>query len=138
MGVLWKTSGDSWFDAKVYGTFTYKGKSVTGIWDYEDQGSGQSDWQANVTSYTTSQANNHMYVIQITKSDGTYKIARPRFNNLKSDDHTVSPAFMLASQLGVVNSFQTFKDAANHCDAYVEVSMNKKGTMIGVFQHKKR
>lgn len=125
-GYYGKTSGDSWFDAKVYGTFTYKGKSVTGIWDYKDQGSGRSDWQANVTSYTTSQANNHMYVIQITKSDGTYKIARPKFNNLKSDDHTVSPAFMLASQLGVVQPFNTFKDAANHCDAYVEVSMNKK------------
>lgn len=125
-----KTSGDSWFDAKVYGTFkdpdSYYGKTVTGIWDYEDQGRGKTDWQANVTSYTTSQANNHMYVIQITKSDGTYKIARPRFNNLKSDDHTVSPAFMLASQLGVVKRFQTFEDAANHCDAYVEVSMNKK------------
>ena len=125
-----KTSGDSWFDAKVYGTFkdpdSYYGKTVTGIWDYEDQGRGKSDWQANVTSYTTSQANNHMYVIQITKSDGTYKIARPRFNNLKSDDHTVSPAFMLASQLGVVKPFNTFEDAAKHCDAYVEVSTNKK------------
>lgn len=125
-----KTSGDSWFDAKVYGTFkdpdSYYGKTVTGIWDYEDQGRGKTDWQANVTSYTTSQANNHMYVIQITKSDGTYKIARPKFNNLKSDDHTVSPAFMLASQLGVVKPFNTFEDAAKHCDAYVEVSMNKK------------
>ena len=121
-----KTSGDSWFDAKVYGTFTYKGESVTGIWYYTDQGSGKTDWQANVTSYPISQANNHMYVIQITKSDGTYKIARPKFNNLKSDDHTVSPAFMLASQLGAVKRFQTFEDAANHCDAYVEVSMNKK------------
>lgn len=122
-----KTSGDSWFDAKVYGTFSsYYGQKVTGIWEYEDQGRGKTDWQAYVTSYTTSQANNHMYVIQITKSDGTYKIARPKFNNLKSDDHTVSPAFMLASQLGVVRPFNTFEDAANHCDAYVEVSMNKK------------
>lgn len=67
-----------------------------------------------------------MYVIQITKSDGTYKIARPRFNNLKSDDHTVSPAFMLASQLGIVSPFSTFEDAANHCKDYVEVSTNKK------------
>ena len=126
-GYYGKTSSDTWFDAKVYGTFSsYYGQKVTGIWEYEDQGRGKSDWQANVTSYTTSQANNHMYVIQITKSDGTYKIARPKFNNLKSDDHTVSPAFMLASQLGVVRSFNTFKDAANHCDAYVEVSMNKK------------
>lgn len=121
-----KTSGDDWFDAKVYGTYSYYRKTVTGIWEYTDQGSGKSDWQANVTSYTTSQANNHMYVIQITKSDGTYKIARPRFNNLKSDDHTVSPAFMLASQLGIVQPFSTFKDAANHCNDYVEVSTDKK------------
>lgn len=127
-GYYGKTSDDDWFNAKVYGTFkdSYYGKTVTGIWDYEDQGRGKTDWQAKVTSYTTSQANNHMYVIQITKSDGTYKIARPKFNNLKSDDHTVSPAFMLASQLGVVHPFNTFEDAANHCDAYVEVSMNKK------------
>lgn len=125
-----KTSGDDWFNAKVYGTFkdpySYYGQKVTGIWEYEDQGRGKTDWQAYVTSYTTSQANNHMYVIQITKSDGTYKIARPRFNNLKSDDHTVSPAFMLASQLGIVSPFSTFEDAANHCKDYVEVSTNKK------------
>lgn len=67
-----------------------------------------------------------MYVIQITKSDGTYKIARPKFNNLKSDDHTVSPAFMLASQLGIVQPFNSFETAAKHCDAYVEVSKSKK------------
>lgn len=126
-GYYGKTSSDNWFDAKVYGTFSsYYGQKVTGIWEYEDQGRGKTDWQAYVTSYTTSQANNHMYVIQITKSDGTYKIARPRFNNLKSDDHTVSPAFMLASQLGVVRPFSTFEDAANHCNDYVEVSTNKK------------
>lgn len=125
-----KTSGDSWFNAKVYGTFknpySYYGENVTGIWEYEDQGRGKTDWQAYVTSYTTSQANNHMYVIQITKSDGTYKIARPKFNNLKSDDHTVSPAFMLASQLGIVQPFNSFETAAKHCDAYVEVSKSKK------------
>lgn len=126
-GYYGKTSSDTWFDAKVYGTFSsYYGQKVTGIWEYEDQGRGKTDWQAYVTSYTTSQANNHMYVIQITKSDGTYKIARPRFNNLKSDDHTVSPAFMLASQLGIVRPFSTFEDAANHCNDYVEVSTNKK------------
>lgn len=125
-----KTSGDSWFNAKVYGTFknpySSYGENVTGIWEYEDQGRGKTDWQAYVTSYTTSQANNHMYVIQITKSDGTYKIARPKFNNLKSDDHTVSPAFMLASQLGIVQPFNSFETAAKHCDAYVEVSKSKK------------
>ena len=124
---------DSWMTSRVYGTFS----GSTGIWDIYDteekkRVSGffnpvyEYTYQAKVHNCNTEQDNNHMYVIQITKSDGTYKIARPRFNNLKSDDHTVSPAFMLASQLGVVKRFQTFEDAANHCEAYVEVSMNKK------------
>lgn len=125
---------DSWMTSRVYGTFD----GSTGIWDiYDDEsykrvGGGMFNpkyeytYQAKVHNCETEQDNNHMYVIQITKSDGTYKIARPRFNNLKSDDHTVSPAFMLASQLGVVSAFDTFKDAANHCEKYVEVSKNKK------------
>lgn len=125
---------DSWMTSHVYGTFD----GSTGIWDiYDDEsykrvGGGMFNpkyeytYQAKVHNCETEQDNNHMYVIQITKSDGTYKIARPRFNNLKSDDHTVSPAFMLASQLGVVSAFDTFKDAANHCEKYVEVSKNKK------------
>lgn len=125
---------DSWMTSRVYGTFS----GSTGIWDiydteeYEWVGGSwynpeyEYTYQAKVHNCETEQDNNHMYVIQITKSDGTYKIARPRFNNLKSDDHTVSPAFMLASQLGVVSAFDTFKDAANHCEKYVEVSKNKK------------
>lgn len=125
---------DSWMTSRVYGTFS----GSTGIWDIYDTeeykrvgGSWYNPeyeytYQAKVHNCETEQDNNHMYVIQITKSDGTYKIARPRFNNLKSDDHTVSPAFMLASQLGVVSAFDSFKDAANHCEKYVEVSMNKK------------
>lgn len=129
-----KKNKDSWMTSRVYGTFD----GSTGIWDiydteeYERVGGSwynpkyEYTYQAKVYNCETEQDNNHMYVIQITKSDGTYKIARPRFNNLKSDDHTVSPAFMLASQLGVVSSFDSFKDAANHCEKYVEVSMNKK------------
>ena len=128
-----KKNEDSWMTSRVYGTFS----GSTGIWDIYD--TEEEKWvsgifnpvyeytyQAKVHKCNTEQDNNHMYVIQITKSDGTYKIARPKFNNLKSDDHTVSPAFMLASQLGVVNPFNTFEDAAKHCDAYVEVSTNKK------------
>lgn len=120
--------------SRVYGTFS----GSTGIWDIYDTeeykrvgGSWYNPkyeytYQAKVHNCETEQDNNHMYVIQITKSDGTYKIARPRFNNLKSDDHTVSPAFMLASQLGIVQPFNSFETAAKHCDAYVEVSTSKK------------
>lgn len=125
---------DSWMTSRVYGTFS----GSTGIWDIYDTeeykrvgGSWYNPkyeytYQAKVHNCETEQDNNHMYVIQITKSDGTYKIARPRFNNLKSDDHTVSPAFMLASQLGIVQPFNSFETAAKHCDAYVEVSTSKK------------
>lgn len=123
---------DDWMTSRVYGTFS----GSTGIWDIYDTEEikrvssrprvYEYTYQAKVHNCETEQDNNHMYVIQITKSDGTYKIARPRFNNLKSDDHTVSPAFMLASQLGVVSPFSTFEDAANHCKDYVEVSTSKK------------
>lgn len=125
---------DSWMTSRVYGTFS----GSTGIWDIYDDESYERvggsffnpkyeyTYQAKVHNCETEQDNNHMYVIQITKSDGTYKIARPRFNNLKSDDHTVSPAFMLASQLGIVSRFSTFEAAANHCKDYVEVSTDKK------------
>ncbi len=119
-----KTSWDSWFQAKVYGTFD----GSTGIWNYEDYNlSGK--WKVNTRNFNKSQSNNHMYVIQITKSDGTYKIAKPKFKeDLSSDDHCVSPAFMLASQLGTSKPTDkfAFADAANHCNAYVEVTQDKR------------
>ncbi len=126
-----KTSSDHYMSARVYGTFGSGWNKQTGIWDYEDQ---EQDWYRNSYKTTvdsrscnTSQANNHMYVIQITKSDGTYKIAKPKFNSdLSSDDHCVSPAFMLASQLGTTRPTDTFTDAANHCNAYVEVTQDKR------------
>ena len=123
-----KTSSDSWFQAKVYGTFDNK----TGIWNYDDTykgrgNNGETPWKVEPSNRTTTQANNHMYVIQITKSDGTYKIAKPKFNSdLSSDDHCVSPAFMLASQLGTTRPTDTFADAAKHCNAYVEVTTDRK------------
>ena len=119
-----KTSSDNYMSARVYGTFKSGRKEETGIWDYEDKSErGSKSYKATVESFNTFQANNHMYVIQITKSDGTYKIARPKFDdkNLTSDN-TVSPAFMLASQLGVVSPFSDVNTAAEHCNKYIEVT----------------
>ncbi len=126
-----KTSSDYYMSARVYGTFSFGWSKQTGIWDYEDQEQDRyrNSYKATVDSRScnTSQANNHMYVIQITKSDGTYKIARPKFgeNNLTSDN-TVSPAFMLASQLGVVSPFSDVNTAAEHCNKYIEVTTDGK------------
>lgn len=67
--------------------------------------------------------NNHMYVIQITATSPNYVLGRPTINeNYQSKDHVVSPAFMIASQLGAVdpNRF-TAGSAAEHCGTYMEV-----------------
>lgn len=78
--------------------------------------------------------NNHMYVIQVSKA-GKDKygneviIGRPNLTQLhQSDDNTVSPAFMIASQLGATQ-YTTYTQnnaiyAATHCYNYMEVAEN--------------
>lgn len=75
--------------------------------------------------------NNHMYVIQISATSKEYVLGRPKLdNNYQSDDHVVSPAFMIASQLGAVTSFgrstgktsDPARNAALHCGTYKEVT----------------
>ena len=78
------------------------------------------------TSYGESSGNknNLMYVIQITSTNGKYTIAHPKLKaDGSSDDHVVSPAFMIASQLGAVRSggFDADKAIA-HSRTYREVA----------------
>lgn len=77
--------------------------------------------------------NPHMYVIQISKAEEGINLGRPRVNeNYQSQDHVVSPAFMIASQLGAIqtsflinnNPTQSGLDAARHCGTYMEVADN--------------
>ena len=76
-----------------------------------------------------------MYVIQITSTNGDYVIGHPKIDysnpnssSYGSKDHVVSPAFMIASQLGAVLSggFNE-KTAITHCKTYREVA--KDGTV---------
>lgn len=67
--------------------------------------------------------NNHMYVVQVTEALTDKTIGRPTLNgSYQSSDNVVSPAFMIASQLGAVDS-QAFNAtrAATHCSSYMEV-----------------
>lgn len=91
------------------------------------------------TSYTTNSQmrdlnNNHMYVIQITAASNQFALGNPNLdNNYQSEDHVVSPAFMIASQLGAVSRFNNdntyqyynYKNGAQaaawHCGRYMEV-----------------
>lgn len=79
----------------------------------------------------TGKSNNRMYVVQITNipQNSEYKIGHVTkidSNTKQSQEDVVSPAFMLASQLGTVTPFNNGVDASNHCDKYVEVRTDGK------------
>ena len=69
--------------------------------------------------------NNRMYIIQVSSTkDSKYNIAHPNTNNLTgyTNDEVVSPAFMIASQLGAVQSAYFDQNRAKeHCETYREV-----------------
>lgn len=73
--------------------------------------------------------NNRMYIIQVSSTkNGTYNIAHPiAGSNGYSSDNVVSPAFMIASQLGAIyTQYLTKEDAPGHCKTYREVDVNGK------------
>ncbi len=77
----------------------------------------------------TSLNNYHMYVIQISSTSDDYVLGRPYVNQSthQSQDNVVSPAFMIASQLGAVTPFTGTDgpaNAATHCSRYMEVAQD--------------
>lgn len=122
-----KTSGDAHFNAKVkeegdYEIYEYYDNDVTG------------GYRATKKRSSTGKSNNRMYVVQITNTpqNSKYKIGHvtniDKNTKLSSED-VVSPAFMLASQLGTVTAFtdeNDGKNASEHCDKYIEVRKDGK------------
>lgn len=118
-----KGSEDDNFFAKV------KEEGDTYIYEYYDK---KVDGGYKATKgESTGDSNNRMYVVQITNTpqNSKYKIGHvtniDKETKLSSED-VVSPAFMLASQLGTVYKFSKGVDASEHCDKYIEV--RKDGT----------
>lgn len=73
--------------------------------------------------------NNRMYIIQVSSTkNSTYNIAHPIAGaNGYSSDNVVSPAFMIASQLGAIyTNYLNKEDAPGHCKTYREVDVNGK------------
>lgn len=124
-----KTSSDDNFNAKV--------KEGNYIYEYYDYNYAEWWWDPDNYKATlgdgasNGQHNNQMYVVQITNTpqNSKYKIGHvtniDKNTKLSSED-VVSPAFMLASQLGTVTKFSKGVDASNHCDKYVEVRTDGK------------
>ena len=69
--------------------------------------------------------NNRMYIIQVSSTkDSKYNIAHPNIDKFTgyTNDEVVSPAFMIASQLGAVRSPNFDQSGAKtHCETYREV-----------------
>lgn len=122
-----KGSEDAHFNAKVKEEGDYY------IYEYYDN-EVRGGYQATKKRSSTGKSNNRMYVVQITNTpqNSKYKIGHvtniDKNTKLSSED-VVSPAFMLASQLGTVYAFtgkNDGKNASEHCDKYIEVNTDGK------------
>ncbi len=119
------------YTAKYWGGYYSQGDAHGFSRDHVFNMSGNnSGVLANYNNYQTTESdllnNNHMYIIQISKAEEGVILGRPTLNNNnQSQDNVVSPAFMIASQLGAVSTFDSGTSAATHCHTYMEV--DKKG-----------
>lgn len=107
------------FVAKVYDN--------GGIYRITEDGNNYQGWTTTTGSQETGLDNYHMYVIQISSTSDDYVLGRPYVNQTthQSNDNVVSPAFMIASQLGAVTPFTGNNgptNAATHCSRYMEVA----------------
>lgn len=99
-------------------------------WGYvTDYGYKAKFYDGEIKYFTTYQpvsnlSNHRMYIIQVSSTkDSKYNIAHPKRNNGFTSDEVVSPAFMIASQLGaVVSSAFDLNSAKEHCETYREVA----------------
>lgn len=128
VGIDWKDDQTPHKTQKGYADDNFQAKVCidNNIYTYYDK-QIKKGYQATKRSNMGEQNNNQMYVVQITSTqqDQTdYKIGHVTNidpNTKLSQENVVSPAFMLASQLGTVSPFSYGVNASDHCDKYVEV-----------------
>lgn len=148
-GCTWSSRNNSWsydsdeigfFGSKVAGTVATSGSNAGKAHIYYYRWNETSKKEGNywnpsyVYTYSVSSrsdvwdayANPRMYHVRITASSGDYTIGNPRITDGKTDSNAdnaqlVSPSFMIASQLGAVQSASNVNIAASHCEQYVEV-----------------
>lgn len=111
---------------------TAAGQNVYNSYTYDYNGGYQAKYYENSyirsfyddTSFDNLK-NNRMYIIQVSSTkDSKYNIAHPNIDKSTgyTNDEVVSPAFMIASQLGAVRSTNFNQSRAKtHCETYREV-----------------
>ena len=129
------TVSNNFFDSKFYENGT--------IYTYVARGSGRNGNNPPFTiergNSQSPQNNNRMYLIQITSTSEDYTVARPKtefedgqlitVDDDEENNQLISPAFMLASQLGTADSYGTWSEAKTQCKYYVEVVKYSDGTI---------
>lgn len=111
---------------------TAAGQNVYNSYTYDYDGGYQAKYYENsyIRSFYNDTSfdnlkNNRMYIIQVSSTkDSKYNIAHPNIDKSTgyTNDEVVSPAFMIASQLGAVSSKNfTQSKAKTHCETYREV-----------------
>lgn len=123
------------FESKVYTNGVIYNYTFTDSWT-DDGGWWPSthNYYKTVTNGRATRQNNMMYFVTITQTDENYKIAHPIKEIIDGqeyavsspeNDQLVSPAFMLASQLGALGSATpgSWYNARVHCANYVETYM---------------
>lgn len=110
---------------------TAEGQKVKGQHTYDHSGGYLAKYYENGYIYSfrynstvDNLRNNRMYIIQVSSTkDSKYNIAHPNINTSGyTNDDVVSPAFMIASQLGAVKSaYFDQSEAKTHCETYLEV-----------------
>lgn len=125
------------FQSKVYtngSIYTYAWYS--GSWKYNfwyqfyywEWNTGSSPIDVQLGEKQSSNPNNNMYFVRITKTSNEYVLSVPAMDedgyteSSPENNKLVAPAFMIASQLGTVSP-QSFASAKEHCKQYAEKSL---------------
>ena len=120
---------------------TAAGQNVNNSYTYDYNGGYQAKYYENSyirsfyddTSFDNLK-NNRMYIIQVSSTkDSKYNIAHPNIDKSTgyTNDEVVSPAFMIASQLGAVRSANFNQSRAKtHCETYREVKKENDKQVI--------
>lgn len=126
-------------------TYSYPARIVdNNRWYRFEGGTGSSYTLSNSNRGEIAEKNRQMYILQLSETNADYTIGRPILNESSmSEDDVVSPAFMIASQLGFLNSDMITSKladdspdltqapyakywAAAHCASYLEVDTDGK------------
>ena len=138
----WETDQTNHSQVKAYNDANFKAKIYYNntIYTLIDEAVGnqyKAAVESEKISSISSLENNRMYVVQISSTSDEYVLGKPILTKgrntqtgqyTQSDDDVVSPAFMIASQLGAVSPFtgdDAALNAAIHCSTYMEVGTDE-------------